>query len=202
MCWHNYTQHSGCGHIGECYGHNKFQPCDAAWQRLAAQRGPSSPPPIPQHITFPLGPPPKPASKGSLIKRPFRSMSNSVKRSPTTASTTSTRSASNPTESIPRSSTSSFSATGGLVWGMSDHEWEMYQCTPLTERVIVSSGKSTLCPECKKWVDEMRDMLFRLEKSNSVMGTAAFREFLRDREEPRAIARKLGHERVTWNGAG
>ncbi|ORY19034.1 hypothetical protein BCR34DRAFT_553164 [Clohesyomyces aquaticus] len=184
MCYHNYTRHTGCGHLGESHA-QPWTLCPAAEQRLLDLRGPMSPPP-----TSSMAPPPLPpkrtstntsSASGSKLHKRIASFSASITR---TASTSSDRRAiSGPAGS--RTSTSSFNSPS-LGFGIADHELGIVLCKSDTviRRTQISQGmQMDVCKECGKWIREMRFMLDRFERTGSVMGTSAFEEFLKYRGE-------------------
>lgn len=182
MCYHNYTQHSGCGHIGEA----RNQPwtlCDLAKQRLAVLRGPMSPPLSPPASSFQ---PPKrhssTTSSTSKLSKRFASLGASISRSKTTSST-SRRAVSGPEPS--RNSTSSFlSSSSGFEEGIPDHQLEAVKCANPERRTCVTSGLGMdVCKRCRKWIQEMRFMIDRFDKTGNIKGTSAFEEFLKSRGE-------------------
>ncbi|KAF2182473.1 hypothetical protein K469DRAFT_233931 [Zopfia rhizophila CBS 207.26] len=186
MCYHNYTCHNGCGHIGESHI-SPITLCADAEQRLALRRGPMSPPlptsPPPKN-TFPF-PPPKHRPTSKLHKR-IASFSASISRTTSSASMASSRRAvSGPS----RTSTSSFASSGAEL-GIADHELEAVKCERPQKRSLVSNGMD-VCKECGKWVREMRFMLERFDKTGSVRGTGAFEEFLKGRANNEQIEKEL-----------
>ncbi|KAF2027654.1 hypothetical protein EK21DRAFT_91307 [Setomelanomma holmii] len=176
MCFHNYTQHNGCGHIGESHTH-PWTLCNAALQRLNDLRGPNSPPLSPPVATF------QPPKRTSSTRR-FFSLSHALSRSNTTASTSSRRTASGP-PGTPRDSTSSHGSYTPAMASMAlnyatlpDHQLVAVRCTNSTRRTHVSR-EMDVCKVCKRWVDDMRSMLGRYDKTGSIRGTAAFEKFLK-----------------------
>lgn len=67
-------------------------------------------------------------------------------------------------------------------------------CTELKTRAVVSQSvdQSQVCSECKKWIEHMRNMIIGYKKRRGIRGNAAFKEFLEDRLECKAIADDLG----------
>lgn len=51
------------------------------------------------------------------------------------------------------------------------------------EKFVGLKGKEVMrvCKECERWIEEMRFMVGRWEKTGSVRGTRAFEEFLKER---------------------
>ncbi|KAF1992715.1 hypothetical protein P154DRAFT_528265 [Amniculicola lignicola CBS 123094] len=178
MCYHNYTQHSGCGHLGECHTQG-WTLCAQAERRLADYRGPMSPPLSPPEYN--MGPPPKrnSTSAAKFTKRMFSFPTNLARHASSTTQS-SRRAVSGP--SISRASTSSYVSTNDA--GIRDHEWEVAKCKgdDVTRRTMVSS-EMEVCKECMRWIKEMRFMIERYEKTGSVRGTGAFEEFLKWRAD-------------------
>ncbi|KAF9739526.1 hypothetical protein PMIN02_005821 [Paraphaeosphaeria minitans] len=185
MRWHNYTQHSGCGHYGEVYN-ERYTLCQPTYQTLMSKRGPSSPPIAPpQDFTFF----PQPAKRSNTTKsgRFF-----GLRRSSTAASTSSRRAASGPgSVGLNRAST-----TSGASNQFPDYEMlpQVQACPELKTRTIVTQSvdKSQVCSECSKWIEHMRNMIAGYDKRRGLRGSAAFKEFLEDRRECRAVAEELG----------
>ncbi|KAH7088787.1 hypothetical protein FB567DRAFT_318216 [Paraphoma chrysanthemicola] len=182
MCFHNYTQHNGCGHLGESHTH-PWTLCDAALQRLNGLRGPNSPP-----LSSPVQnfQPPKRASS----TRRFFSLSQTLSRSNTTASTSSRRTTSGP-PGTPRDSLSSHGswtpaaaapATALNYDTLPDHQLLAVRCSNPTRRTHVSR-EMDVCKVCKGWVNDMRSMLVRYDKTGSIRGTTAFEKFLKPEGE-------------------
>ncbi|EOA86786.1 hypothetical protein ACJQWK_08218 [Exserohilum turcicum] len=173
MCFHNYSQHNGCGHIGESHEH-PWTLCDAAIQRLNDLRGPGSPPLSPP-ATVPSSPP---KHKRAPSTRRFFSLSGQLSRSNTSTSTSSRRSAS----SAPRksdSSAGSYTYTVELDYAtLPDHQLAAVRCAEPTRRTHVSRGM-VVCKDCARWIEAMRTMIHFYDKKGSVRGTAAFDKFLR-----------------------
>ncbi|EUC33770.1 hypothetical protein COCVIDRAFT_83925 [Bipolaris victoriae FI3] len=168
MCYHNYSQHNGCGHIGESHEH-PWTLCDRAIQRLNNLRGPGSPP-----VSPPATAPPKRTSS----TRRFFSLSGQLSRSNTSASTSSRRSgASAPRTSV--SSSGSYTYTVELDYStLPDHQLAAVRCADPTRRTYVSRGM-VVCKECARWIEAMRSMIQFYDKKGSVRGTAAFEKFLK-----------------------
>ncbi|KAF1979248.1 hypothetical protein BU23DRAFT_549264 [Bimuria novae-zelandiae CBS 107.79] len=169
MCYANFTQHSGCGHIGE----SCTQPltlCDDAIQRLYSLRGPNSPLISPPATQF-FAPPNRSASK-----RRFFSLSGTLSRSSSTVSRQSER------PSL-RSANPSFTPTTTVpvdidYKGLPEHQVNAVKCKVPVRRSQVAS-EMDVCPECKKSLNDMRSMLERYDKTGSIRGTTAFEQFLR-----------------------
>lgn len=179
MCYHNYTQHNGCSHLGESHT-QPWTLCPEAEARLTQLRGPMSPPLSPASA-FPQPQRTASTSSSSRIGKRFASFSATLSRSSTTASLSSNRRAvSGPSPS--RASTSSYISAGGGEWGIPDHQLEAVKCKQPERRTQVSS-EMDVCKECAKWIREMRFLLERYEKTGVVKGTRAFEEFLRTRGE-------------------
>ncbi|KAL6703488.1 hypothetical protein ACN47E_009586 [Coniothyrium glycines] len=175
MCFHNYTQHNGCGHIGESHTH-PWTLCDTALHRLNHLRGPNTPPLSPPALGF--EPP-----KRSASTRRFFSLSGTLSRTSTSASASSRRAISGPTSGHKRSdSTSSHGsivATHALDYStLPDHQLAAVKCGDPTKRTHVSR-EMNVCKDCKRCINDMRSMLQRYDKSGSVRGTAAFEKFLK-----------------------
>ncbi|KAF2828995.1 hypothetical protein CC86DRAFT_368139 [Ophiobolus disseminans] len=174
MCFQNYTQHNGCGHIGESHTH-PWTLCDKALQRLNDLRSPMSPPLSSPNATFA---PPKRASS----TRRFFSLSNTLSRSNTTTSISSRRTTSQP-PGTPRDSTSSYGSytpAAALDYAtLPDHQLLAVRCINPTKRTHVSR-EMDVCKTCKRWLDDIRSMLGRYDKTGSIRGTGAFEKFLKD----------------------
>jgi hypothetical protein len=67
-------------------------------------------------------------------------------------------------------------------------------CPELKTRTVVShnADQGQVCKECAKWIEHLRNMIVGYDKRRGVRGNAAFREFLEDRRECKAIAKDLG----------
>lgn len=175
MCFHNYTSHNGCGHLGESHT-QPWTLCDHALHRLNALRGPNSPrlsPPVAN------SPPPKRSSSS----RRFFSLSGTLSRSSTNASSTSRRAVSGPSGMMtPRASTSSYGSyvpTMALDYStLPDHQLIAVKCENPTKRTHVTR-EMRVCKNCERGIADMRNMLARYDKTGSVMGTSAFERFLR-----------------------
>ncbi|KAK7188028.1 hypothetical protein PSPO01_05722 [Paraphaeosphaeria sporulosa] len=151
-----------------------------------SKRGPSSPPIAPpQDFTFF---PQAPKRSNTTRSRRFFGLS----RSSTTASTSSRRAASGP-ESLGLNRASTTSGTSNQF---PDHEMlpVVQACPALRTRTVVSQSadQGQVCSECKKWIEHMRNMILGYDKRRGIRGNAAFKEFLDDRRECRAIAEDLG----------
>ena len=181
MCYANFTQHSGCGHIGE----SQTRPvtlCDHALRRLFELRGPNSPPlsePAAAHGVH--GPP----QKRSASKRRFFSLSGTLSR---TASVTSRRTASTgPGVRRSTSAASSFTPTTTVLTQLDyatlpQHQLNAVRCAELVRRSQVAI-EMDVCQNCKTALMAMRNMLERYEKTGSIRGTTAFEQFLRFGDE-------------------
>lgn len=151
MCYTNFTQHSGCGHIGE----SSTQPltlCDDAIHGLYSLRGPNSPPISPQTPQF-FAPP-----KRSASKRRFLSLSQTLSRASSTTSRQSGRSS-------VRSANSSFTPSTTVpvnvdYASLPVHQLNAVKCKEPVRRSQVASDMD-VCPECKKALMDMRSMLER-----------------------------------------
>jgi hypothetical protein len=164
MCYANFTQHSGCGHIGE----SSTQPltlCDTALHRLYALRGPNSPPlASPVHHQPGVFPPPK----RSASMRRFLSLSQtlSLSRTPSSASRTARAGAGGADgRSTPRSAAASFSPTTTVAAdidyaSLPVHQLNAVKCAEPVRRSQVASDMD-VCPECKRALVDMRSMLER-----------------------------------------
>ncbi|KAL5117860.1 hypothetical protein ACEQ8H_004178 [Pleosporales sp. CAS-2024a] len=190
MCFHNYSQHSGCGHLGESHT-QPWELCNVAISKLHRLRGPMSPPlsPAPTSSALP---------KRSPSTRRFFSLS----RSNTTASQ---RMSNSYLPATPCESTSSTATTGTATPAtpatptpppppppppappaaqlldystLADHELKAVRCATPIERTHVSR-QMAVCKNCARWLDDMRSMLARYDKTGSIRGTAAFEKFLK-----------------------
>ncbi|KAF2853036.1 hypothetical protein T440DRAFT_466047 [Plenodomus tracheiphilus IPT5] len=175
MCFHNYTSHNGCGHLGESHT-QPWTLCDTALGRLNTLRGPNSPPLSPPTPTFP---PPKRSSS----TRRFFSLSGTLSRSSTNASSTSRRAVSGPsgmmTPSESTSSYGSYAPTMALDYStLPDHQLSAVKCENPTKRTHVTRDMR-VCKPCERSIGDMRNMLARYDKTGSVLGTSAFERFLR-----------------------
>lgn len=173
MCYHNYTQHNGCGHIGEMHN-TPWTLCSAAQKRLSDLRGPMSPP------LFPAAAPAQNAMPSRKPSKLGKILSAGLSRSATSSSSGTYRTVSG-ASSISRTSTSSTIATPveGTA-GIPDHQLEAVKCTgyDVQTRTNVSS-EMEVCKECQKWIREMRFLIERYDKTGSVKGTTAYEEFLK-----------------------
>jgi hypothetical protein len=172
MCLHNYTQHSGCGHIGESHT-QPWTLCDAAVQRLNSLRGPNSPPLSPAAMTY------APPKRTSSTRRFF-----SLSRSNTAASR---RTTSGLTGTSRDSTTSHGSYTQALTAAVNyatlpDHQLAAVKCAQPIKSTHVSR-EMDVCKTCKRWIDDMRSMLSRYDKTGSIRGTSAFERFLKGEED-------------------
>ena len=177
MCYHNFSQHNGCGHIGESYT-QPWTLCQTALARLSALRGPNSPPLTTADFSF--APP-----KRSSSARRFFSLSGTLSRSSTSPWTTSSRAVSSPSGNItPRASTSTSSHGSSTPPAeldyskLLDHQLIAVRCVNPTKRTHVSR-EMNVCKVCTKWLDDMRSMLTRYDKTGSIRGTTAFEKFLK-----------------------
>ncbi|KAF2650573.1 hypothetical protein K491DRAFT_697143 [Lophiostoma macrostomum CBS 122681] len=177
MCWHNLTQHSGCGHIGEAH-HEPWTLCPQALERLEANRGPSSPPFIPPQIQ---PAPPTRLPTTSKTRKLTRTISDAVRSNPKRGAEP--RSVSGP--NISRSSTSSM-PTISSYRDLPDHVLERVKCTgsEINERTQVDASaggkRMNVCKDCKASIKDMCAMLDMYNKNGSIKGTAAFRKFLQN----------------------
>ncbi|KAI8935595.1 hypothetical protein NX059_008161 [Plenodomus lindquistii] len=178
MCFHNYTSHNGCGHLGESHT-QPWTLCESAVARLNNLRGPNSPPLSPPTTAYP---PPKRSSS----TRRFFSLSGTLSRSNTNSSSTSRRTVSGPGTSTPRKSTSSYGSyapTTALDYSkLPDHQLQAAKCEYPTKRTYVTRDMR-VCKNCERGISDMRSMLARYDKTGSVMGTSAFERFLRKEGE-------------------
>lgn len=189
MCYHNYTQYSGCGHFGEAP--ERYTLCNPVYAEVYAKRGPSSPLPVPPEEYF------KQPMRRSTTKRKTRffSMSNVLERSGTTKSFSSRRAVSGPENGGgSRDSRSSF-AEGRSGISILEHELKeaAQRCPNIQDKTQVgNNAPGQVCEECRKWIDSLRIMLKTYEEGKGVRGTKAFEEFLKDRPGPKEIADLLG----------
>ncbi|KAF2473614.1 uncharacterized protein BDR25DRAFT_124120 [Lindgomyces ingoldianus] len=172
MCYHNYTRHPGCGHLGESHT-QPWTLCHTAEQRLSNLRGPVSPPlTSPLLISSSSMPPPKRHTRIFSLSK--------ITRATSTITTKSTRRAVSDSTSYPRTSTSSSSSNSPALSPLTDHELEFARCKAPTRRTQIASGMPMdVCKECRKSIQDMRNMLERYEKTGSVLGTTAFERFLK-----------------------
>lgn len=160
--------------------------CHAAYQSLMSKRGPSSPPMAPPQ-DFPFFPQTPQRSNTNKSRRFF-----GLSRSSTAASASSRQATSKPEPvRLKRASTIS-----GASHKCPEHEMlpVVQACTELKTRAVVSQSvdQSQVCSECKKWIEHMRNMIIGYKKRRGIRGNAAFKEFLEDRLECKAIADDLG----------
>ncbi|KAF1937595.1 hypothetical protein EJ02DRAFT_458599 [Clathrospora elynae] len=205
MCFHNYSQHNGCGHIGESHTH-PWTLCDIALQRLNNLRGPSSPPLSPPISNFAAQP------KRTASTRRFFSLSGTLSRSSTNASYVSRRATSGPTgAATPRSSNSSYgpyTPTTALDYStLPDHQLVAVKCAVPIKRTHVSR-EMVVCKDCVRWIGQMRNMIERYDKTGSIRGTGAFEKFLKwegegggEREGDLTVPLDDGEERGAFTGA-
>ncbi|KAH8724880.1 hypothetical protein GQ44DRAFT_707973 [Phaeosphaeriaceae sp. PMI808] len=179
MCFHNFTQHNGCGHMGETHA-CPWTLCPAALQRLNDLRGPNSPPISSVGATPNFAPP-----KRNSSTRRFFSIGSTLSRSNTTASIVSRRSTTSGAPSTSRDSMSSHGSFTPGVTGMEinystlpDHQLIAVRCAQPT-KVSKVSRDMVVCKVCKRWIEDMRSMIARYDKTGSVMGTGAFEKFLK-----------------------
>ncbi|KAL5412276.1 hypothetical protein PMIN04_009925 [Paraphaeosphaeria minitans] len=180
MCYANFTQHSGCGHIGES-STQLVTLCDEAIQRLYSLRGPNSP-----SISSPTQPTSFfPPPKCSASKRRFLSLSQTLSRTSSIAPRFSRSSGSTSVDgrSAPRSAAASFSPITTVAAdidyaNLPVHQLNAVKCRELISRSQVANNMD-VCPECKKALVDMRSMLERYDKTGSIRGTTAFEQFLR-----------------------
>ncbi|KAF2129201.1 hypothetical protein P153DRAFT_375740 [Dothidotthia symphoricarpi CBS 119687] len=179
MCFHNSTQHNGCGHIGEAHT-QPWTLCEIALRRLSDLRGPNSP-----LLSLP---PPRdvPPPKRSSSTRRFLSLSNTLSRSATTSSVASRRTNPGPTVRPSRASISGFDPldppTSLDYATLPDHQLLAVRCAVPVNRTRVTRDMD-VCKSCKRWIVDMRHMVERYEKTGSIRGTSAFEEFLNVRKE-------------------
>lgn len=154
MCYANFTQHSGCGHLGPSTT-APLTLCDAALSRLHALRGPNSPPLTPASPA-PLAPP-----KRSASKRRFLSLSQTLSRSSSSASGAPARAAS------VRSTAASFSPSTTVpvdidYAALPAHQVGAVRCGEAdTVRRSKVAGEMDVCEGCRGAMGEMRRMLER-----------------------------------------
>lgn len=195
MCYHNYTQHSGCGHYGEVYT-NRYTVCPTVYAQLSSKRGPSSPPLNPPPEFMPPPPPPK-RSSTVLVKdksRRFFSVGAVLSRSSTSASVPSRRAVSGPEQPVSRTSTSS-SIDYNNELGVPDHELAAAAeaCPDLRTQTKVCTDPGQVCRECLRWIEPLRMMLRNYDQRKGIRGTEAFREFLMNRPACEDVAQRLGY---------
>jgi len=177
MCYHNYSQHNGCGHIGESHK-QPWTLCDAAVQRLNDLRGPGSPPVSPPATNFHASP------KRASSTRRFFSLSGQLSRSSTSASSSSSRHANSgssgaATPRTSQSSAGSYTYTAALDYStLPDHQLVAVKCDAPVKRTHVSRDMA-VCKGCARWIGQMRHMIQRYDKTGSVRGTSAFEKFLK-----------------------
>jgi hypothetical protein len=176
MCFHNFTSHNGCGHVGESHT-QPWTLCDDAIARLNAYRGPGSPPISPAAVSY------APPKRSGSTRRFF-----SLSRSSTTASHQRTISETLP--ALSRDSTSSSGsytpAPASAVQGVAlnyaslpDHQLFAVKCEKPIKSTHVSR-EMDVCKTCKRALADMRSMLARYDQTGSIRGTAAFEQFLKD----------------------
>ncbi|KAK1914604.1 hypothetical protein P3342_010593 [Pyrenophora teres f. teres] len=160
MCYHNYSQHNGCGHIGE--SHNQpWTLCDVAVQRLNDLRGPGSPP---------VSPPATAPRKRTSSTRRFFSLSGQLSRSSTNASSSSSRCATSgpsgaATPRTSQSSAGSYTYTTALDYStLPDHQLLAVKCDAPVKRTHVSRDMA-VCKGCARWIGQMRHMIQRYDKT-------------------------------------
>ncbi|RMZ72662.1 heme binding [Pyrenophora seminiperda CCB06] len=158
MCYHNYSQHNGCGHIGESHNH-PWTLCDAAVQRLNDLRGPGSPPVSPPATNFHAPP------KRTSSTRRFFSLSGQLSRSSTSASLSSSRRGTSGPSALDYST-------------LPDHQLVAVKCDAPVKRTHVSRDMA-VCKDCARWITQMRHMIQRYDKTGSIRGTSAFEKFLK-----------------------
>ncbi|OAG20287.1 hypothetical protein CC77DRAFT_900024, partial [Alternaria alternata] len=176
MCYHNYSQHNGCGHIGESHTH-PWTLCDTAIETLNRIRGPNSPPVSPPAVNF-ASPP-----KRSSSTRRFFSLSGQLSRSSTNASINSRRAVSGPSgATTPRTSDSSagsYNCTTTLDYStLPDHQLAAVRCEVPVKRTHVSR-EMVVCKDCAREIGHMRNMIRTYDKTGSIRGTIAFEKFLK-----------------------
>jgi hypothetical protein len=59
-----------------------------------------------------------------------------------------------------------------------DHQLVAVRCAQPIKRTHVSR-EMDVCKTCKRWVNDMRSMLVRYDKTGSIRGTGAFEKFLK-----------------------
>lgn len=59
-----------------------------------------------------------------------------------------------------------------------DHQLVAVKCAQPFKRTHVSR-EMDVCKTCKRWIDDMRSMLVRYDKTGSIRGTGAFEKFLK-----------------------
>ncbi|KAF2750389.1 hypothetical protein M011DRAFT_241519 [Sporormia fimetaria CBS 119925] len=169
MCYHNLTQHNGCGHIGERHT-AAWTLCAAAEQRLAQLRGPT---PIAPSTTRP----PK------LGKR-FTSFGSSFSRS-NTANPSLQRTMSGPPSSLSVGSRTSISSATTQETSCGDIPRYEFNSVKCGEEVCETRTQVTrdmdVCKGCKRWIEEMRSMIAGYDRSGIIRGTKVYEEFLKAR---------------------
>lgn len=69
----------------------------------------------------------------------------------------------------------------------------MQKCPNLKLQTVVGNGDGNrVCKECKRWIENMRNMIIGYDKGRGVRGNIAFQEFLEMRQECREVAEMLG----------
>jgi hypothetical protein len=163
MCLHNYTQHNGCGHVAPSHTH-PWTLCDGAVNRLNELRGPMTPPLSPQVMSA------APPKRSSSTRRFF---SRSLSRSNTSASRRTIQGV--PT---PVSSNGSYTLAPIDCATLPDHQLVAVRCAQ-PEKSTRVSREMDVCKTCKEWLENMRSMIVRYDKTGSVRGTGAFEKFLK-----------------------
>jgi len=164
MCYINITIHNGCGHRAPSTS-DPYTLCDAALARLAAATGNSA-------DSLPMPPPPPPKSKRMSTNSGRFSSFKALGRTSSTSSMLSKRSVS---DSVTSPTSSSF------AWKPPPHMMIAARCEVPEERERANSGMD-VCAECQKWINEMRFLVERYDRTWNVKGCKAFDEFLRDRK--------------------
>jgi hypothetical protein len=63
-----------------------------------------------------------------------------------------------------------------------DHQLVAVKCEQSIKSTHVSR-EMDVCKTCKRWIDDMRSMLVRYDKTGSIRGTGAFEKFLKGEED-------------------
>ncbi|EAT83949.2 hypothetical protein HBH56_157770 [Parastagonospora nodorum] len=172
MCYHNYTSHNGCGHLGESHK-QPWTLCPKAIARLNEHRGGPSSPPLSPPATDAFAAPPK---RSSSVRGFF-----SLSRSNTTASRRTISGSSIGTARDSSSSNGSYTYAPSVELNyanLPDHQLAAAKCAQPIKRTHVSR-EMDVCKICKRWISDMRSMIIRYDKTGSIRGTVAFDKFLK-----------------------